>query len=57
MTTILFIVGAVTCLGCGWNITTAKNSNWKVELVWTFGGLIGAAMMAFAALLSNGWQP
>lgn len=57
MTTILFIVGLLTCLGCGWNVITTSRATALHELAWILGGLIGAAMMAFAMLLGNGWQP
>lgn len=50
----LFIIGALTSLGCGANVVSAK-ADWKQDLVWTAGGCIGAALMALAILFSRGW--
>lgn len=54
MTIILFTFGAMACFGCGLNVVATRNADWKIELVWVFGGLIGAAMMAFAVMLRVG---
>jgi hypothetical protein len=45
--TIFFIVGLLTSLACGLLVLT-QPAPWMRDLVWIFGGLIGAAMMAFA---------
>lgn len=50
----LFVIGALTSLGCGANIFVAK-ADWKQDLVWTFGGCVGAALMVLAVLFSRGW--
>lgn len=52
MITALFIIGALTSLGCGANIVTTK-APWKQDLVWTFGGLIGAVMMVAAVYIER----
>lgn len=54
MSAVLFVIGALTSLGCGWNVVAAPNRDWKIELVWILGGLIGAGMMGFAAMLVAG---
>ena len=50
----LFIIGALTSLGCGANVVSSK-ADWKQDLVWTTGGCIGAALMVLAILFSRGW--
>lgn len=50
----LFIIGALTSLGCGFNVF-ASDSDWKQDLVWTFGGCVGAGLMVLAILFSRGW--
>lgn len=50
----LFIIGALTSLGCGSNIVSAK-ANWKQDLVWVLGGCVGAGLMLLAILFSRGW--
>lgn len=51
----LFIIGALTSLGCGANVVTSP-SDWKTELVWVAGGCVGAALMVLAILFSRGWM-
>jgi hypothetical protein len=55
MTTALFIIGALTSLGCGWNVLVTGRSTWGHELAWVLGGTVGAAMMVAAIWL--GQQP
>ncbi|MCW1412188.1 hypothetical protein OLZ32_27955 [Rhizobium sp. 1AS11] len=45
---VFFLIGALTSLGCGWNVMTCK-SNVMFEAVWIAGGAIGAGMM-YAAI-------
>ncbi|MER8540274.1 hypothetical protein [Mesorhizobium sp. M0768] len=49
----IFIVGLLSALGCGFNIVATKNSDWKLELVWTLGGATGGALMLAALYLSR----
>lgn len=49
MTWTLFIIGALTSLGCGLNIVTVNRASWQHEAVWMIGGVIGAVIM-FAAV-------
>lgn len=50
----LFIIGALTALASGLNVF-ASDSDWKQDLVWTFGGCVGAGLMVLAILFSRGW--
>jgi hypothetical protein len=51
----LFIIGALTSLGCGANVVGSRSDGWKTEAVWMLGGCIGAGLMVLAILLSRGW--
>lgn len=53
MTTALFIIGAMTSLGCGWNVMTVNNSTGTHELAWILGGFGGAVMMVIAIAWSQ----
>lgn len=57
MTTVLFIVGLLTSLGCGWAFLSNGSATGKQDAAVITGGLLGAAIMVMAILLSNGWQP
>lgn len=48
----LFVIGVLTCLGCGWNIVCVSGGTWLHEFAWVIGGGIGAAMMIAAIQLS-----
>lgn len=52
MTVVLFIIGALTSLGCGFNILLASRFSWVFELAWVLGGAVGAAMMIAAIYLN-----
>jgi hypothetical protein len=56
VTWLLFVIGAMTAIGCGWNIVAAPG-NWLRDLIWILGGLCGAGIMVIAILLNTGWQP
>jgi hypothetical protein len=49
----LFVIGALTSLGCGANVVASKSDGWKTEAVWMFGGVVGAAIMIAAVLLGG----
>lgn len=53
MTTILFIIGLLTCIGCGLNVMKSEGSALH-ELAWVIGGGIGAAMMIAAIYFGGG---
>ncbi|WP_292131147.1 hypothetical protein [Mesorhizobium sp.] len=51
MTAIIFFVGFITSIGCGWNTMTVP-ATWQQELVWLLGGALGTFMM----LAAYGWS-
>lgn len=53
MLTTLFIIGALTSLGCGTLVMTTSRFSGLHELAWVIGGGIGAAMM-IAAIYMGG---
>lgn len=53
MTIALFVIGALTSLGCGWNIMSVR-STLRYEIIWLVGGTVGAAMMVTAVLIDRG---
>ncbi len=57
METVLFIVGLLTSLGCGWAFLSNGSATGKQDAAVITGGLLGAAIMVMAILLANGWQP
>jgi len=50
----LFIIGALTSLGAGFNIVFTPG-DWRRDLVWTLGGAVGAILMVLAVLINRGW--
>lgn len=53
MNTALFVIGAATSIGCGWNIMVTS-APFRYEVIWLIGGTVGAVMMVAAIMIERG---
>lgn len=53
MTVALFIIGALTSLGCGLNVISVNRASWQHEAIWMAGGVVGAIIMVAAIWLGR----
>lgn len=56
MAIVLFIVGLLTALACGWNSVASTGVTWKEYAVWSLSAFGGAALMVLAIILRGGAQ-